>query len=191
LVISDEIFEKLVYDRMKNLSIGAFPDMEERTLTINGFTKGYNMAGYRIGYIVGPKIFIQKMANMQYHMTVSANDIGQIAALAALKGPQDWIKEAVREFGTRRDLLVTELNKIAGVKCLKPEGGYTAFPNMKDFGIPSEELVRHILAHAHVWTHGAALYGRNAEGHIAIGFCRPLKSLKEGIKRIKDALERL
>lgn len=192
IVLSDEIFEKLVYDGAKNLSIGAFPDMEERTLTLNGFTKGYNMAGYRIGYIVGPKVFIQKMANIQFHMTVAPNEIGQYAALAALNGPQNWLEETIKEYGKRRDLLVAELNKIVGVKCLKPEGGFTAFPNVKKFGMSSLEMVRHLMTHAHVGIHGGVpLFGRNSEDYVVIGFCRPLEAIRVGIERIKDALEHL
>ena len=193
MVVSDEIFEKLVYDDKQDFSIGALSGMEDRTLTINGFTKGYNMPGYRIGYIVGPESLIRIMGELQFHMTDVPNQIGQAAALAAIDGPQGWIKDAVKEYGRRRDFLVAELNKIERVKCSKPEGGFTAFPNMKELGLRSIELVQHILKQAHVRILGGPLFGHgaNSEGYVQIGFCRPMKSLKESVTRIRNALESL
>lgn len=192
MVISDEAFEKLTYDGKKNLSIGALPGMENRVLSIYGFAKSYNMPGYRVGYVVGPQVFIRKMSELQFHVTVSANEIGQYAALAALEGPQDWLEDAVREYNMRRNVLVEGLNRINGVKCQRPEGGFGAFVNMKEFGMTSLELSNYLLKKAHVKVGGGAPYfGANAEGYVKISFCRPRENILKGIDRIGIALEEL
>lgn len=192
IVLSDEIFEKLVYDGRKNLSIGAFPGMKDRTLTINGFSKSYNMPGYRVGYIAGPELLISKMANIQLHTTSSVSDIGQAAALAALTGPQDWIEDAVIEYGKQREALVESLNRIEGIKCMKPEGGFTAFPNLKEYGLPSLEIVKYLLKEAGVRTGpGSPLFGANAEGYIKVVFWRSWEIIEKGLERMRIALEKL
>lgn len=192
MVVSDEIFEKVIYDGKKNLSIGTFPGMENRTITINGFSKGYNMPEYRVGYVAGPKTVINRMANIQLHMTASVNAVGQRAALAALEGPQDWIEEAVKKYEERRNLFVERLNKIEGVRCLKPEAGFTAFPNIEEFGMSSEEFSNYLLREAHILTtSGTSFLGNRSEGHIKIGFSRPRQTLEKALDRMEAALEKI
>jgi aminotransferase len=191
VVLSDEIFEKLVYDGKKNFSIGAIGNMEDRTITINGFAKGYNMPGYRVGYVAGPEAIVQRMANVQLHTTVSVNEIGQRAALAALQGPQDWIERAVRAYEVRRNLLVKGLNKI-GMRCLIPEGGFSAFPSIKEFGMSSDDFSDYLLREAHILTQsGQSYYGSWSEGYIKISFTRPINVLEEALKRILLARQKL
>jgi aspartate/methionine/tyrosine aminotransferase len=192
VVVSDEIFEKVIYDGKKNLSIGTFPGMENRTITINGFSKGYNMPEYRVGYVAGPETVINRMANIQLHMTASVNAVGQRAALAALEGPQDWIEEAVKTYEERRNLFVERLNKIEGVSCLKPEAGFTAFPNIEEFGMSSEEFSNYLLREAHILTlSGTSFLGSRSEGHIKIGFSRPRQTLEKALDRMEAALEKV
>lgn len=193
IVLSDEVFEKFVYDGKKNLSIGSLPGMENRTLTLNSFSKSWNMAGFRIGYIAGPKELINRMANLQIHVTTSVSEIAQAAALAALKGPRDWLETAVKEYETRRNMLVEELNHIEGIHCLKPEGGRCVFSNIEKYGMLSLEFAKYLLKEANVFviptlTHQ---YGENAERYVKIGFCRPKKTITRSMKRIKVALDKL
>jgi len=192
LVLSDEIFEKVVYDGRKNFSVGSLPSMEGRTLTVNGFAKGYNMPGYRVGYVAGPEPIIEKMANIQLHMTVSVSEIAQSAALAALQGPQGWIEEAVRAYGMRRDLFVDGLNRIGNMRCLKPEGGFAAFPNIAEFGISSEDFSDYLLKEAHILSEsGQSFFGTRSEGYIKLSFTRPREILEEALRRIEAALNKL
>lgn len=193
IVLSDEVFDKLVYDGKKNLSIGSLPGMENRTLTLNSFSKSWNMAGFRIGYIAGAKELITRMANLQIHVTTSVSGIAQAAALAALEGPRGWLEAAVKEYEIRRNILVEGLNCIEGMECLKPEGGRCIFSNIEKYGLSSLEFAKYLLKKANVlvmptMTHQ---YGANAEKYVKIGFCRPKKTIKESIKRITVALEKL
>jgi len=191
IVLSNEIYEKLVYDGRANISIASFPGMEDRTLTINGFSKSYDLHGHRVGYIVGPESAIRKMMDIQYHTTFSVNDVGQYAALAALTGPQNWIVEAVKEFERRRDLFVKKLNQIEGIKCQMPDGAMYAFPNVKAFGLTSFELSKYLLEKAHVWVHRGTYFGPNGEGYLRICFLRSIDVLLEALDRMKTALEGL
>ncbi|MFI5449788.1 MAG: pyridoxal phosphate-dependent aminotransferase [Candidatus Bathyarchaeia archaeon] len=192
IVISDEIFEKMIYDGRKHVSIGSLPGMDDRTITVNGFAKGYNMPGYRVGYVAGPNAVIERMANMQLHTTVSVNVVGQRAALAALRGPQDWIEEAVRTYEGQRNLFLKGLEKMRGFRCLKPEGGFFIFPNIKEFGLTSEEFANHLLIEAHVLTKsGQTFFGTRSEGHIRMSFTRPKRLLEEALGRINTSLGKL
>jgi aspartate/methionine/tyrosine aminotransferase len=191
IVLSDEIFEKLVYDGRRHFSIGSFPGMEGRTITVNGFAKGYGMPGYRVGYAAGPREVIQMMADVQLHTTVSVNAVGQRAALAALQGPQDWIEKTVRTFEEHRNLFVKELNKMR-IKCSNPEGGFFAFPSISEFGMTSEEFSNHLLMEAHVLTKsGQTFFGVRSEGHVRMSFTPSTRVLEEALNRIRTSVENL
>jgi aspartate/methionine/tyrosine aminotransferase len=192
IVLSDEIFEKLIYDGKRHVSIGSFPGMEDRTITVNGFAKGYNMPGFRVGYVAGPKVVIEMMANVQLHTTVSVNVVGQRAALAALQGPQDWIRNAVKAYEDQRNLFVRGIDKMTGFRCLKPEGGLFVFPNVSEFGMSSAEFSNHLLVKAHVLTKsGQTFFGTRSEGHVRMSFTQPRRVLEETLRRISASLEEL
>lgn len=192
IVVFDESFEKIMY-RSYPGSIASFPGMKNRTITINGFAKNYNMPGYRIGYAAGPKIFIDKMARIQSHTTVSTSDIGQAAALAALTGPQHWVEEAVKVYRARRDLLVEGLNRIRGIRCVKPDGYFAAFPKIDAFGMSSYEFVRYLLKEAHVKVdYSSRMEGVRADGYVSMGFSSSSEQqIDEALDRISAALEKL
>lgn len=191
IVLSNEIYEKLVFDGSRNVSVASLPGMENRTLTVNGFSKSYHMPGYRVGYVAGPEIAIRKMKNIQSHLTISVNDVGQHAALAALKGRQGWIEDAVKEFENRRSWLVKWLNSIEGVNCQMPDGGMYAFPNIKEFGMSSFKFAEYLLKKARVWVFHGTKFGPNGEGYLRISFLRSQKILREASERIKATLEEL
>ena len=192
VVAYDESFENIMY-RSYPGSIGAIAGMEDRTITINGFAKSYHMPGYRIGYIAGPRDFIDKAARIQSHTTVCAGDVGQAAALAALTGPRNWVKESVERFKARRDLLVDGLNRIAGVTCSKPDGFFSAFPNIAAFGMSSHDFVRYLLKEAHVKVgYSRGLWGNGSEGYASVNFSSVSDAqITEGLSRIHVALEQL
>jgi len=192
VVVYDESFENIMY-RTYPGSIGAIAGMEDRTITINGFAKSYGMPGYRTGYVAGPKDFINKAARIQSHTTVCVGDVGQAAALAALTGPRDWVKESVQRFKARRDLLVDGLNRISGISCLKPDGFFSAFPNIAAFGMSSHDFVRYLLKEAHVNVrYSRGLWGEGSEGYVSVNFSSVSDAqITESLRRIQVALEQL
>jgi aminotransferase len=193
LILSDEVFRGMVYDGKKAPSIVFFPGMKKRTLIVDSFSKSWNMAGFRIGYVAAPREYLVLMANLQIHVTTSVSEISQAAALAALEGPKDWILDAVQEYQKRRDRLVDGLNQIDGIRCLKPEGGRCAFPNISALGINTLDFARLLLREKSVSIIPTVEkhYGANAKKYCKIGFCKPLSQIDEGLERIKDLLYRL
>ena len=192
VVVYDESFENIMY-RSYPGSIGAIAGMEDRTITINGFAKSYNMPGYRIGYIGGQKISLIKRREFNRIPLCAAGDVGQAAALAALTGPRDWVKESVQRFKTRRDHLVEGLNRISGVKCTKPDGFFSAFPNITKFGMSSHDFVRYLLKEACVKLgYSRGLWGNASEGYVSVNFSSVSdEQITEGLSRMQVALEQL
>ena len=131
MIMSDDIYEHVVYDDFKFYTIAQNKSVTERTLTINGVSKSYSMTGWRIGYAGGPKELIKAMAKIQSQSTTNPSSISQAAAVEALNGDQSFIKERSDAFKERRDFVVTELNKIPEIECINPEGAFYVFPSCK------------------------------------------------------------
>src|SRR5512140_917342 len=139
-VLSDEIYMRIVYDGTQASSIVSIPGMAERTIVIDGFSKTYSMAGWRLGYGIMPLDLARRMDLLLTHSVGCPAHFTQIAALEALRGPQDRVTEVLREYQARRDLLVDDLNSIPGITCQKPQGAFYVFPNVKSFGMKSSHL---------------------------------------------------
>lgn len=191
LVISDEVYEKFIYDDIKFYSIISVSDMKDRTIIINSFSKTYAMTGWRIGYIVANKEIIDAVKKVHHPINICANSISQKAALAALTGPQDCVKEMINEFNKRRKYIIRSLGSIKGIKCSIPRGAFYVFPNIRIFGMSSEDLVKFLIEKARVMTVPGSGFGRYGEGHIRIAYTNSLDKIMEGIERIKSALESL
>ncbi|KJU84515.1 class I and II aminotransferase [Candidatus Magnetobacterium bavaricum] len=198
-VISDEIYEKLLYDGIKHISIAAISDeIKQRTIVINGLSKAYAMTGWRIGYAAGSADVIKAMENIQSQSTSNPTSFAQKAAVDALNGPQGFIDEMLRQFDGRRHFLVAGLNAIQGVSCIMPEGAFYAFANIKDIlgrrfnqtEIKScSDLSMYLLEEAHVALVPGGAFG--ADGFIRMSYATSMQNIKEGLLRIKDALEKL
>ncbi|MGE5893650.1 MAG: pyridoxal phosphate-dependent aminotransferase [bacterium] len=198
-VISDEIYEKLLYDGAGHTSIASLGDeIKKRTLVVNGLSKSYAMTGWRIGYTAGPADIIKAMANIQSQSTSNPTSIAQVAAAEALREPQDFIKTMVAEFDRRRRYLVNELNRIEGVSCLMPIGAFYAFPNVsallgKSFGTlriaDSSGLAAYLLEEAHIALVPGSAFG--AEGYIRMSYATSMENIEQGVKRFKSAVEKL
>ena len=130
LVLSDEIYEKMLYDGARHYSIASFPGMKERTITVFAFSKTYAMTGWRVGYAVAPKSIVGEMTKIQEFYVTCATSICQRAALAALEGPQDFVTGMVAEFKRRRDFMYDEIGRMRGFSCVKPKGAFYLFPNV-------------------------------------------------------------
>jgi len=195
LVMSDEIYEHLVYDGVKAHSIAEVePKLKDRTLTVNGASKAYAMTGWRVGYAGGPKPMIQAMMNMQGQATAGVSTIGQAAVTAALEGPQDLIQSHRDDYQNRRNLVVGWLREAKGITCHKPEGAFYVFPNIagcigkttpKGKKLETDtDFVTALLEERHVATVQGTAYGMSP--YFRISYATDLESLREGCKRIQE-----
>ncbi|HET8685739.1 MAG TPA: aminotransferase class I/II-fold pyridoxal phosphate-dependent enzyme, partial [Methanosarcina sp.] len=180
-VVSDEIYEKIIYDR-EHISIGSFDGMQERTITVNGFSKAYAMTGWRLGYLTAPPEILKLLLKIQSHSVSSATTFVQYGGLEALQGPQDSVKAMVDRFKVRRDVLIDGLNKM-GLECKKPDGAFYAFANVSEYG-NGTEVAERLLKEAQVAVTPGIAFGSSGEDFIRISYAT-------SIDRIREALERL
>jgi aspartate/methionine/tyrosine aminotransferase len=191
IVISDEVYEKIVYDDAEHYCLAAFPGMRERTLVVNSFSKTYAMTGLRIGYVYGPKELISPIWLVHQYLVACVDTFAQYAALAALKGPQDFVSDMVTEFDKRRRFVFRRLNEIEGFSCVLPKGAFYVFPNIKSFKMPSEEFAQLLLKEAHVATVPGSAFGSYGEGYIRISYAAAYDQLEEALNRIEKAVKKL
>jgi aminotransferase len=188
LVISDEAYEAIIYDGLKHVSIASLPDMKERTISIFTLSKTYAMTGWRIGFAVANNDIINQMTKLQEHISAHPSSISQMAAVAALKGRKDQIEMMVKEYAERRELVLNGLSEITKIKCLKPQGAFYIFPNIKGFKMSSEEFALRMLQKAGVVIVLGIAFGDNGEGYIRISYATSKEKLTEALTRIKRAL---
>ncbi|MDR1245343.1 MAG: pyridoxal phosphate-dependent aminotransferase [Endomicrobium sp.] len=198
LIISDDIYEKLVYDNFKFTSIAQVsPQAKELTIIINGVSKAYAMTGWRIGYAAGPKDIISAMSKIQSQSTSNACSISIKAAVEALNGSQECVKDMIKEFEKRRDYIVTRLNAIRGITCRKPEGAFYVFPNIKELlgkafnskTINTDlEFADYLLNYAKIAVVPGTAFG--AEGYIRLSYATSLENIKSGMDRLETALKK-
>lgn len=191
LVLSDEIYEKIVYDSARHVSIASFPGMRERTIVVNGFSKTYSMTGWRLGYLAAPRELMSPMLRVHQNITTCATSFAQAGALAALEGPQDCVAAMVAEFKRRRDLMVTALNQMPGVKCIMPQGAFYVFPNIQAFGLTSEEMAMYLLREAGIAVVPGPSFGPDGEGYLRLSYANSYDKIEEAMNRMAKALERL
>jgi len=189
LIFVDEIYEKLVYDGTRHISIGSFPGMENRTITVNGFSKAYAMTGWRIGYVAAEKELSTTLRKLHYYTTLCPNAISQKAALAALTGSQNCVKEMVMEYDKRRRLAIKELNKIKSLPFSIPKGAFYVFPNFSSFEKSDEEIASYLLKKARIVTVPGSGFGKAGKGHLRISYSVSYEQVKEGMKRIRESLQ--
>lgn len=194
VVISDEIYEPMIYDGFRHDSIAALPGMRERTIVINGASKGYSMTGWRIGFAAGPANVLSAMDAQVSHSTSNVTSFAQKGAVAAYNLPPNVVKDMVKAFDERRMEITNLLNEIPGFRCLRPGGAFYVFPNVEgvfgDHGgtkiSTSEELTDYLLDVAHVAVvHGEAF---GAPGFLRLSYATSIENIREGVRRIKEAL---
>ncbi|MDH5266076.1 MAG: pyridoxal phosphate-dependent aminotransferase [Candidatus Bathyarchaeota archaeon] len=188
LVVSDEIYEKITYDDVVNYSIGSIPGMEDRTITINGFSKTYAMTGWRIGFVTACEKLMGNISKVHHSMNVCACSISQRAALVALTGPQDCVTKMVKEYDKRRREITNLLNKTPGFECKIPKGAFYVFPNVKQFKMSSMELAKLLIKKARVVTVPGSAFGKNGEGYLRLSYATSLEKIREALARIKKVL---
>jgi aspartate aminotransferase len=198
-IISDDIYEKLVYDKFKFISIAQVsPQAKELTIVINGVSKAYAMTGWRIGYTAGPKDIISAMSKIQSQSTSNACSISIKAAVEALNGSQECVENMRKEFEKRRDYIVTRLNSIHGITCRKPEGAFYVFPNVKELlgktfdskTINTDlEFADYLLNYAKIAVVPGTAFG--AEGYIRLSYATSIENIKSGMDRLETALKKV
>jgi aspartate/methionine/tyrosine aminotransferase len=191
LVLSDEIYEKIIYDSVEHISIGSLPGMFERAITVNGFSKAYAMDGWRLGYAAGAKSLIQPILKAHQYTTTCANTFAQFGAVAAYRGSQEQVARMVREFERRRRFLVQALNDIPGVSCVTPHGAFYTFPTFQGYDLDSVELATYLLREAHIACVPGTAFGASGEGHVRMAYSTDYDSIEAGIWRMRAALARL
>jgi aminotransferase len=188
-VFADEIYEKIVYDNVQQISIGSLPRMKDRTITVNGFSKAYAMTGWRIGYAAAGKKLSAILRKLHYYAVLCPNAISQKAALAALTGSQDCVHQMVTEYNTRRKLMLRELDKTRSVAYVRPNGAFYVFPNFSNFEKSDEVFASDLLKEAAVATAPGSGFGKAGEGHLRISYSISYQQLEEAMNRIKIFLE--
>jgi aspartate aminotransferase len=186
LVLSDEIYKKLVYEGA-HVPVSSFEGMFERTITVDGFSKSYAMTGWRIGWMVAPKPIFDEVSKLQQHSITCVTSFGQKAAVAALTGPQDSVKKMVDEFKLRRDLIVKLLNDTGQFECRTPEGAFYVFPRFKA-AMDSEKFTELLLTKAKVSVTPGSAFGQAGEGHVRFSYAASRDNIKAGIESITKAL---
>ena len=199
MIMSDDIYEHVVYDNFKFYTIAQNKSVSQRTLTINGVSKSYSMTGWRIGYAGGPKELIKAMAKIQSQSTTNPSSISQAAAVEALNGDQSFIKVRSDAFKERRNFVVKELNKISGIECINPQGAFYVFPSCKGcLGKSHDELgdiktdtdfVSKLLESTGVAVVQGSAFG--LEGFFRISYATSMENLEKAMKKIKEFCESL
>lgn len=198
-IISDEIYEKLIYGDFRHESIAkASPPARDLTVVVNGVSKAYAMTGWRMGYAAGPREIIKKIVELSGQQITGIPPFVQKACIEALSGPQDELARMRAEFCLRRDLMFERLSEITEIHCHKPEGAFYLLPNMDAFigrsfeGRKidnSDDLAEYLLGEAHIATVSGEPFG--APGHIRFSYATSRENIEEGMRRLKDALSNL
>lgn len=190
LVISDEIYEKIMFDNASHVSIASFGEkIFKNTVVVNGVSKSFAMTGWRIGYLASPDSeLIASIKNLQSHSTSNPVSISQAATVEALKRGDSVITEMVIEFEKRRDYIVERINRIKGLSCLKPQGAFYVFCQIEKKGLSSMELTDRLLDEAKVAVVPGKVFG--SDRHIRISFATSMDNIKKGMDRIEEWFEK-
>jgi len=187
-IISDEIYEKIFYGNFKPVSIAALPEMKERAITVNGFSKSYAMTGWRLGYVGAPKDIINEMKKVEMQTVSCIPYFIQYAGVVALQGPQDCVEEMKKKFEERRDYVVKLARKI--FSCNVPDGAFYIFPNHSDYSKDSIRFSGFLLENAKVAVVPGIAFGENFNKYIRISYATSIENLKTGFDAIEDALKK-
>ncbi|BCZ45302.1 aminotransferase [Clostridium gelidum] len=189
IVISDEIYSELCYGE-KHVSIASFPEMRDKTLVINGFSKSYAMTGWRLGYLCGHPTLISQMKKIHQYAIMSAPTTAQYAAIEALKKGDDSVQEMCREYNRRRRVLLDGFKKI-GLDCFEPLGAFYIFPSIKSTGITSDEFCEQLLISEKVLVVPGNAFGDCGEGFIRVCYASSMDDIIEALKRIERFVNNL
>ena len=191
-IITDEIYEKLVYDGLKSCSIASLPGMKEQTISMFGFSKAYAMTGWRIGYLVANKELMRNMIEIHGQLLICTNSVAQKAALEALRGPQDCVEEMRKDYEERRNIFVEGLNR-QRVRCNPPKGSFYIYANISELGISGFEFAKRLAKEAKVLAYPGTAFTKDESGnnYIRFAYTKSKEKLKEAVRRIEQVVKKL
>ena len=187
-VLSDEIYEHIIYDRRRHISLASLPGMRELTVTLNGMSKAYAMTGWRLGYLGAPAPLCEQILKVQQHVVTCAPSFVQAAGVAALQGPQGCVAEMTAEYDRRRRFMTDALNSIPGVHCPLPEGAFYLFPEVAFQGLDSNALAEFMIEKAHVAVTAGSAFGRAGTRNIRLTFATSMANLRQAAEQMKAAM---
>ena len=190
-LITDEVYQEFIYADTPYFSIASCEGMKERTLIVDSFSKTYAMTGWRCGFVLGPEAVISQMVKMQESVVSCVNTPTQYGAIAALKGPQDVLKEMLAQYDENRRLVLEEINKMKHLSLKMARGAFYAFVNIKDTGMTSEEFAIDLLEKKHVVVVPGSGFGDGGEGYIRISYVASKEDMIEGLRRMKEYTDAL
>lgn len=187
-ILSDEVYMNIIYEGVHH-SIAAMPGMQERTIILDGFSKTYAMTGWRLGYGAMPDDLAQKVIQLQINSNSCTTTFSQYAGIEAIRGPQDKVREMVAEFKKRRDVIVEGLNAIAGITCLRPQGAFYVFPNIKQLGGDGKAFSNRLLDKFGVAALSGTAFGKYGQGYLRFSYANSIENIQEALDRIEQAVK--
>ena len=189
-ILSDEIYGQLTYDGLVHRTLLAYPEIRDRLILLDGFSKTYAMTGWRLGYSVWPKPWRDVARKLAVNSYSCVNSASQFAGIAALKGPQDSVALMRAEFDRRRKAVVAGLNRLPGVSAVAPKGAFYAFPNVSKTGWKAKPLASALLEEAGVATVGGPDFGVHGEGYLRLSYANSLLNIERALERMREFLSR-
>ncbi len=189
ILISDEVYERIVFDGTNYISPASLTELKDYVLTVNGFSKSYAMAGWRLGYLVGPRKIIREALKVIQHSFTCVSPFIQLGGVEALSSQQDFLTKMVSNYQERHNYMVEALNIITGINCDRSDGTFFIFPRINYKNMKSGELAKHLLEKALLVTTPGAAFGESGEYHLRISLTRELPVLKKAVERIEAVLK--
>jgi aspartate aminotransferase len=187
-VLSDEIYGQMTYGGLPHVSLLSYPEIRDRLILLDGWSKTYAMTGWRLGWSIWPEALYNNVRKLAVNAWSCVNAPAQFAGLAALTGPQDSVAAMVAEFDKRRTIVVEELNRLPGFSCIMPKGAFYAFPNIAKTGFKAKALASALLEEAGVATIGGPDFGVLGEGYLRISYANSAENIRKAIERIGEFL---
>ena len=187
-IMSDEIYGQMLYDERTHTSLLQYPELSDRLILLDGWSKTYAMTGWRLGYSVWPKNVIRHAEKLCVNIHSCVNASAQFAGIAALEGDQQPVNHMVSEFELRRKIIIKELNQIPGFACIEPGGAFYAFPNVKNTGMTSQALQNKILEEAGVAVIAGTSFGDYGEGYLRFSYANSIENIQKAIQNITNCL---
>lgn len=189
-ILSDEIYGQMTYDGLPHISLMSYPEIRDRVILLDGWSKTYAMTGWRLGYSVWPDPLFEPVRKLAVNGWSCVSAANQYAGIAALEGPQDSVTEMVAEFDKRRAIVVDELNRLPGFSCIRPTGAFYAFPNISKTGFQAKDLATKLLEEVGVATIGGPDFGILGEGYLRVSYANSTENIQKAIARMGEFLGR-
>ena len=187
-VLSDEIYSRISYDGREHVSLLSYPEIADRLILLDGWSKTYAMTGWRMGYAVWPEALVEGATRLAVNCHSCVNAATQYAGISALEGPQDEVDSMVTAFDQRREVIVNGLNRLPGFRCRTPGGAFYAFPNIEETALDARSLQKMLLEEAGVATVAGTSFGHLGEGFIRFSYANSIENIERALDRITSLL---